>query len=106
MATDYPLVYIEWEDSYGCSSEWTDIRECNVPEQRCVSVGFLIHADKQRVVVVPHLSLPRDDGDDCGDPRQDGCGDMTIPRSAIRRIRTLSAGRSFRFSLAPRLAQG
>ena len=75
------LVFIEWVDSYGCSSEWADLSECTPEPMICRSVGWLIHDDSRCKIIVPHLSQP-------GHPstEQQGCGDMTIPTSAILKI--------------------
>jgi len=47
----------------------------------CRSVGWLIHDDKKVKVVVPHLNQANHPNADL-----QGCGDMTIPTSAIRKI--------------------
>ncbi len=84
MARDsigFRLVYIEWEDSYGCSPEWEHIKNCSPEPMICRSVGWLIHDDEKSKVVVPHLSQA-----DHPNGELQGCGDMTIPTSAIRKI--------------------
>jgi hypothetical protein len=78
---NYRLVYIEWEDSYGCSSNWEDLENCLPAPMMCRSVGWLIHDDKKCKVVVPHLNQA-----DHPNSNLQGCGDMTIPTSAIRKI--------------------
>lgn len=70
----YPLVYIEWEDSYGCSSDWEDLENCSPAPMVCRSVGWLIHDDQKVKVVVPHLTQT-----DHPNSSLQGCGDMTIP---------------------------
>ena len=82
MNTDaFKLVLIEWIDSYGCSSVWSDLSNCNPAPMICKSVGWLIHDDKKCKVVVPHLSQS-----DHPNTNQQGCGDMTIPTSAVLRV--------------------
>jgi hypothetical protein len=77
----YRLVYIEWEDSYGCSPDWEDLENCSPAPMVCRSIGWLIHDDKKCKVVVPHLTQA-----DHPNSNLQGCGDMTIPTSAIRKI--------------------
>lgn len=78
MSQSYRLVLIEWVDSYGCSSEWADLEGCNPAPMVCRSVGWLIHDGKDCKVIVPHLS--QHEHPNAG---QQGCGDMTIPTSAV-----------------------
>ena len=74
------LVLIEWEDAYGCSTEWTELSEPNASVLVCRSVGWLIYDGDDCKLVVPHLSGEH--------PRANaqGCGDMTIPATAVRRM--------------------
>jgi hypothetical protein len=74
------LVIIEWLDSFGCSSRWENLSNCDNPEPViCRSVGWLLSDTKACKVVVPHIT-----------PDQ-GCGDMTIPTIAIVSMRDLVA---------------
>ncbi len=74
------LVLIEWVDSFGCSTDWTPL-EGNAPEVLvCRSVGWLLHDGDDCKTIVPHISSEHP-----GAERQ-GCGDMTIPNSAVVRI--------------------
>lgn len=75
------LVLIEWLDSYGCSSEWQDLGDCEPRPLVCRSVGWLLHDGDDCKVVVPHISDQHN-----GHVRQQGCGDMTIPTKAIIQI--------------------
>lgn len=72
------LVYVEWEDSYGCSSRWEPIDGVKPEAVITQSVGWLIHRDKKTAVIVPHIVT-------VGNEKQ-GCGDMTIPTACIRRM--------------------
>ena len=75
------LVFIEWEDSYGCSSNWQEINPEGEPEiMLCHSVGWIIRKTRKCVVVVPHLSQNTEIA------KQQGCGDMTIPTACIVRM--------------------
>jgi len=77
----FRLVYIEWEDSHGCSNSWEFIDQCKPAVAICQSVGWLIHDDKVCKIVVPHLLPYNDNG-----IRPQGMGDMTIPTSAVRKL--------------------
>ena len=75
------LVYIEWIDSYGCSSDWNNLENCKPELLLCRSVGWLLHADKTCKVIVPHITQDQHDN-----IAQQGCGEMTIPTKAVRKI--------------------
>jgi hypothetical protein len=77
----YPLVYIEWDDSYGCSPHWSKIPKKFLPPEPiiCRSVGWLVHDGDKHKVIVPHLTQP-------SKKSWDGCGDMTIPAAVIVRL--------------------
>lgn len=73
-------VFVVWEDSYGCSSRWTDLGE-EVGEPKpllCRTLGFVGRKSSRYLVVIPHLATDEEMG-----VRQ-GCGDMAIPLVAIR----------------------
>lgn len=72
------LVLVEWIDSRGASSGWTELdvlKEYGVCSIK--SVGWLIRRDKNVIHIVPHIGT---------DPDQ-GCGDMAIPRSQVSKMR-------------------
>ena len=74
------LVLIEWEDAFGCSPSWSPLADSTPEIMICRSVGWLLRDGDDCKTIVPHLS-----GELPGvDPQ--GCGDMTIPSTAIRRI--------------------
>jgi hypothetical protein len=85
----YKLVLIEWEDSHGCSPEWVFIDKCNPSRVVCQSVGWLIYDGKDCKVIVPHLTHSTH-------VRRQGCGDMTIPTSAVLRVISLSESKRSR----------
>lgn len=78
------LVYVEWVDSYGCSSAWEQLSGCSPKVMTCKSVGWLLHKDAATTVIVPHVSEGLENA-----PQQ-GCGDMTIPTRAVVRLAELS----------------
>ncbi len=79
---DYKLVHVKWRDSYGCSSHWNDIPDRFPAEQFCYSVGWLAREDSNGVVIIPHISPENKEID----ATEQGCGEMTIPRTAIVEI--------------------
>lgn len=78
------LHLVEWTDSFGCSTNWTELSDIHPEPMICKSVGWLAYDGEDCVVVVPHISTGTDQG----------CGDMTIPRSAIVRVTKLEEGRA------------
>lgn len=81
MAEKYKLVLIEWQDSFGCSTNWEVIKDepLNAQPMICQSVGWLVQDDKKVKVVVPHLTKSEN-------VDLQGCGDMTIPTVSVVRI--------------------
>ncbi|MGI9501859.1 MAG: hypothetical protein ACR2RE_02220 [Geminicoccaceae bacterium] len=75
------LVYIEWIDSFGCSTTWTEIKEIAPELLVCVSVGFLAYDGEDCKVIVPHISQ-----ENHRHSEQQGCGDMCIPTVAVKKM--------------------
>lgn len=72
------LVLVVWVDSCGAESGWEDIDNFSHAQiMKCKSVGWLVHEDSERLVLVPHVAL-KDDGEFL-----QGCGDMVIPKMAV-----------------------
>jgi hypothetical protein len=74
------LVWVEWVDSLGCSPSWEPLDSSEPKVLVCQSVGWLIHDGPESKTIVPHLAVNQPG------VRNQGCGDMTIPASAVRRI--------------------
>jgi len=73
------LVYIEWVDSCGDSSRWRELDDIKKDKPVLIrSVGWLLAETQESKTIVPHLS----DSDH-------GQGEMTIPKSAIKKFRVL-----------------
>ena len=84
------LVLIEWEDSFGVSPSWEGLDDVEEPEAAiCYSVGWLIVDGDKRKVVVPHVH----EANESIGAVFSGCGDMTIPTSAVRRLVDLKAAK-------------
>jgi hypothetical protein len=78
------LVLCEWMDSHGCSPTWQTAEPDIEPRlMTCKSVGWMLRKSRQCIVIVPHLSTNTDIAE------QQGCGDMTIPTTAIIRLARL-----------------
>ena len=75
----YPLVMIKWVDSYGAGSSWGSTKKLHPSAHYCYSVGWVVKRNKEVAVIVPHLS-PKNVKIGAYEA---GCGDMTIPSSAI-----------------------
>ena len=85
------LVLIEWVDSLGVGGQWESLKDrTDDPEEfLCYSAGWLIIDGERNKVIVPHI---HDTNENLG-AEFSGCGDMTIPTSAVRRIVDLKAGK-------------
>lgn len=81
MTKERELVYVEWVDCYGCSPVWVNFNDLNIIPLLCRSVGWIAKEDEEVVVIVPHITQEGHVGAEF-----QGCGDMVIPRSAIRSI--------------------
>lgn len=79
------LVLVEWLDSFGCSSQWTELSDGGSPKVLvCRSAGWLFYDGDDCKVIIPHISA---DSHENAAPQ--GCGDMTIPTKAIVKITEL-----------------
>ncbi len=79
------LVLIEWLDSHVAVGGWKQLEGFSPQVSVVRSIGWLFRDDAHSKVVVPHLIEPQADV-----PLQ-GCGDMTIPTSAIVSMINLKA---------------
>jgi hypothetical protein len=79
MSENRRLVLVEWIDSFGAPSGRRRIEECAPGSMMCRSVGWLLHDGEDCKVLVPHIAGPESDVDIA----EQGCGDMTIPATAI-----------------------
>lgn len=74
------LVLIEWEDSCGASPSWAPLEGPAPGVLICRSVGWLLSDGEDCKTIVPHVTVEMEGVD------HQGCGDMTIPAHAIKRI--------------------
>ncbi len=78
------LVYCEWSDARGVTLDWLDVDELAKGDTcTCISIGILLVDAPDRVVILPHFGT---------DP-PNGCGEMVIPRSQVRRMWQLKIGK-------------
>lgn len=83
------IVEVVWEDSHtGNSGEsWSfyneEVKKVLHQGARCLTVGVVLHETPERLVVAGSMNLDED-----GDINQIS-GPMSIPRSAIRKVRIL-----------------
>lgn len=55
--SEYPLTLIDWVDSSRVGDGWVDLDEIKNPDpHRCISVGFLIRANKRGKILVPTIA--------------------------------------------------
>lgn len=78
---DLRLVCVEWEDSCGPIARWQYLDESEPEYILCRSVGWLVYDGKDCKRIVPHIGRHKTD-----EARDQGCGDMTIPTSAILKM--------------------
>jgi len=73
----HDIIRVEWEDSSSTNRVWNQkdflVEQKN---QRCTSIGFLVHEDEHCVVIAGHMGMGE---------HPDFAGDMRIPKSAIRK---------------------
>jgi hypothetical protein len=88
-------VYIEWEDSYGCSSSWEHFPDSADRPQTmiCRTLGWVVRKTRRAVVIVPHTAQNSRLG------VEQGCGDMTIPIAAIRKVTDPTGARKLALSV-------
>jgi len=54
--TDCPLVFVEWEDSAQPIPYWQHLSDFEAkPVVKCVSVGWLIHDEKDMKAIAPNM---------------------------------------------------
>ena len=79
MIGNKKLYIIKWIDSYNTTTAWELISEMGKPQSMiCISVGWIEKETKNNIVIIPHIS-------DINNKKSkgNGCGAMTIPKSAI-----------------------
>jgi hypothetical protein len=85
------LVLVEWIDAstHGNRNNWHPLDEIEDTTSvlKCKSVGWLVVDDKDKKVLVPHIS-----GEANENNRPCGYGNLVIPSRAIKKMTVLKAG--------------
>jgi hypothetical protein len=76
------LVLVEWEDSCGAGRDWSPLDQATAKALPCRSVGWMVAESESALLLVPHLH----DSDEELGVKASGCGELTIPRRAVKRI--------------------
>lgn len=81
VAAEFKLVLVEWLDS-NRGEGWVRLEELESKITHCRSVGWLVAKDAESLTLASHL----------GDNPAQCCGDLSIPRRAVRKITPLTCG--------------
>lgn len=76
------IVLVEWVDARGVSQDWVPISEMTHGVCTMRSVGWLAKKTAENLIIVPHM----------GDDPAVACGEMYIPRKAVKRLVVLKEG--------------
>jgi len=70
--TQYPLISVVWEDSFGITGSWEYIEDLEpMPQVTCYSVGYLLEETDDYITIVQSVS------------KKQILGRLTIPQGAI-----------------------
>ncbi len=72
----YKIELIEWVDSFGCSSGWSEIQQINT-YLKCITIGFVVSETDNTVSLANSIALETDD------TKEQANGIMTIPLVCI-----------------------
>lgn len=94
-----PLVLVEWEDSRQPAAEWLRISDLGAWSiVQCMSVGWLLHKDKEVVVIAPNM------GDINDEDALQASGVMQIAARAVTKITGIIEGEVIFSLVQPSLA--
>jgi len=78
-----PMVRVTWLDARDTETGWLDIKDVmNAPLATCQEVGWLIHNNKEKVIIMRSYSKDKDD--------ISGGGAIAIPKGWVIKIEYLS----------------
>jgi len=78
-----PMVRVTWLDARYTESGWLDIKDVmDAPLATCQEVGWLIHNNKEKVIIMRSYSKDKDD--------ISGGGAIAIPKGWVTKIEYLS----------------
>lgn len=75
--TKHELFYIEWVDSQGVLSGWTDLKEFTASIPIMKSIGWIVYENKKIISVCANI------GEETESTLLQGNGIMTIPKQCI-----------------------
>jgi hypothetical protein len=78
----YKIEYIEWVDSFGCSSGWSEVRPIETL-LTCKTVGFVVSENDYII------SLANSIAEETNETKEQANGIMTIPKVSITNRREL-----------------
>jgi hypothetical protein len=53
----YRMVLVKWQDAVGESEYWQDEKRLNTSTGKILTIGFLVHKDKESVVLAQSIDL-------------------------------------------------
>ena len=78
-----PMVRVTWLDARDTETGWLDIKDVmNAPLAKCQEVGWLIHNNKEKVIIMRSYSKDKED--------ITGGGAIAIPKGWVIKIEYLS----------------
>lgn len=77
-------VFIEWEDSYGCSSTWQGLENYSHDILKISSIGFIIKEDENLISISGNYAPETDN------TKQQANGIITIPKKCIVSMKPIS----------------
>ena len=77
------LVLVEWYDSHQNTGGWAPVKDIPAFLPVIRSVGWVLHDNDQCLVLVPNHGAATDTSS------EQACGEMTIPKRAVKKVRQL-----------------
>jgi len=77
-------MYVEWIDSFGCTSQWQSLEDYSPILPIMKTIGFIVYESKDLI------SLANSIGDDTEHTLEQANGIMNIPRKCIVKLKELT----------------
>jgi len=90
----FPLVYVEWEDSQGCTPAWIALEEFTSVIPTMQSIGWKVFESDELISICGNIAL-----ETISTPFQ-GNGIMTIPKRCIKSIKEIDSQSIFNSTLS------
>lgn len=78
------VVYVEWLDSFGCTSSWQSLEDYSPVAPIMKTIGFIVYESKDL------LSLANSIGDETEYTLEQANGIMTIPKNCIVQLKKIA----------------